>query len=59
MAEEYTLTAPGSHVATHRGYASGTIIEPGDPVPAGIAVADEWMAAVPPADPALVESDPA
>ena len=43
-APEHEITEPGSHVATHRGYAAGTIIEPGEPVPAGIAVAEEWMA---------------
>lgn len=38
------VTEPGSHVATHRGYADGRIIEPGEAVPAGYAVAEEWMA---------------
>ena len=50
MAEEkLELTKPGSHVATQRGYADGRIIEEGEPVPAGYPVADEWMAAAPPA----------
>lgn len=41
---EYPMTTPGSHVATKRGYADGRIIEVGEAVPAGYAVADEWMA---------------
>jgi len=48
--QEYPQTSPGSHVATRRGYASGAIIEPGEPVPAGIAVAEEWMAPAPAAE---------
>jgi hypothetical protein len=47
------LTTPGSHVAVARGYAAGTIIEPGEPVPAGVPIAEvgeegsgHWMKAV-------------
>jgi hypothetical protein len=55
--EALPQTSPGSHVATRRGYAAGTIIEPGEPVPAGIAVAEEWMAAA--AEPAAEPAEPA
>lgn len=55
----HTMTEPGSHVAKQRGYAAGTIIEPGEPVPAGIAFADEWMAPVEEASEAPVEEAPA
>jgi len=44
-ADTLPMTGPGSHVATQRGYADGRIIEPGEAVPHGIAVADEWMVA--------------
>jgi hypothetical protein len=47
------LTTPGSHVAVMRGYAAGEIIEQGEPVPAGVPIADvgeegsgHWMKAV-------------
>lgn len=51
--EPHVMTEPGSHVATQRGYAGGVIVEPGELVPAGIAVAEEWMApAAAPAAPA-------
>lgn len=42
----HTYTEAGSHVATQEGYAAGTVIEAGQPVPPGIAVAEEWMAPV-------------
>ena len=44
-AAEHELTGVNTHVATHRGYAHGHIVEPGEYVPHGIAVADEWMVA--------------
>jgi hypothetical protein len=37
------LTKAGSHVATAKGYANGTVIEEGEPVPADIPVSTEWM----------------
>lgn len=40
---EHEMTGVNTHVATHRGYAHGRIIEPGEFVPHEIAVADEWM----------------
>lgn len=36
-------TGPNTHRATQRGYADGQLIEPGQFVPAGVAVSDEWM----------------
>jgi biotin carboxyl carrier protein len=42
--KKFVLTEAGSHVATMRGYAKGSIVEEGDPVPEGIPVSDEWMA---------------
>jgi hypothetical protein len=41
--QKHEITKPGSHVATQRGYAAGVVIEPGEPVPADIPVAEEWM----------------
>ena len=52
----HVLTEPGSHVATFPGYADGRVIAPGEPVPHGIPVAEEWMAEVNPADPAPAEA---
>lgn len=40
---KHVITKPGSHVAKARGYAAGRIIDPGEPVPDGIPVAEEWM----------------
>ena len=37
-------TGEATHRATERGYAGGAIIEPGEPVPAGIPVSIHWMA---------------
>lgn len=42
--KKHKLTKADSHVATARGYASGVIIEPGEQVPEGIPVSNEWMA---------------
>jgi hypothetical protein len=47
---KHELTRPGSHIATQRGYASGSVIEVGEPVPHGIPVAEEWMAEAPKAE---------
>lgn len=48
MAEQKTVTTgEGTHLATRRGYAAGRIIEDGEPVPAGIAFHESWMAEAP------------
>lgn len=44
MADKVKETGTGTHTATRRGYAAGRIIEAGEIVPDGIAVAEEWMA---------------
>lgn len=49
----HEVTEPGSHFAKAPGYAEGRVIAVGEPVPHGLAVADEWMApADAPAEPA-------
>lgn len=55
--ETYPQTDHGTHVATRRGYAEGRVIEPGEAVPAGIAVAEEWM--VEAAEAPVAEEEPA
>ena len=40
------LTKTNSHRAIERGYAGGDLVEPGELVPAGIPVSDEWMESV-------------
>jgi hypothetical protein len=40
---KYAMTKQSSHRASMRGYAFGELIEPGQLVPAGIAVSTEWM----------------
>lgn len=55
-APEHEMTGVNSHIATQRGYAARRIIEPGEFVPHGIAVAEEWMAENPEYDPNAAEA---